>query len=72
MKIVVKENKVLPIVIYVPLPFLGYVLKKSEKEVDQAVLKDLIRELKAFKKTHKNFLLIEVESKDGTHIKITL
>ncbi len=72
MKIVVKENKNIPIIIFVPLPFLGFVLKKIGKEVEKDVVKDLIHELKVFRKTHKNFLLIEVESKDGGYIKITL
>ena len=44
MKIVVKENKNIPIIIFVPLPFLGFVLKKIGKEAEKDVVKDLIHE----------------------------
>lgn len=76
MKIKIKENDskhgiliCLPLIV---IRFAGRFIDTNNKELSSVDFTELYRELKRFKKTHHNFVLIEVKDKDGTYVKITL
>lgn len=76
MKIKIKEKEskhgltiCLPLI---TIRFAGRFIDKDNKELSNVDFAELYRGLKQFKKSHRNFVLIEVKDKDGTYIKITL
>ena len=41
-------------------------------DLDPKTIRSLFAELRKFRRTHKNFVLVEIDDADGTSIKITL
>lgn len=66
MKLIVKHKKKTVFVIIFPLTFLKYAIKLSEEDKEKEILRELVRNLKKFKRTHRRFVLLEVNSSDGT------
>lgn len=76
MKIKIKEKDFkrgfticLPLIV---IRFAGSFIDKNNKELSSVDFAELYRGLKKFKKSHHNFVLIEVKDKYGTYVKITL
>lgn len=72
MKLIVKYKKRTIFVLIFPLSFLKYAIKLSEEDKEKEILRELVRELKKFKKAHRRYVLLEANSRDGTYVKITL
>lgn len=53
----------------------GFIAKRGQKEgtnISKEQLRALIKEVKKYKKNHKNWKLVEVDSADGVHVEINL
>ena len=53
----------------------GVIAKRGQKEgvtISKKQLRALIKEVKRYKKSHKTWKLIEIDSTDGVHVEITL
>jgi len=81
MRIYIKEEsrKAMKIRIPIGLAFnrvtAGFIAKRCQKEgtnISKKQLRVLIKEVKKYKKSHKTWKLVEVESADGAHVEIVL
>ena len=53
----------------------GFIARRAQKEgtnISKKQLRALIKEVKKYKKNHKNWKLVEVDSVDGLHVEINL
>lgn len=53
----------------------GAIAKQCQKEgsdISKKQLRALIKEVKAYKKSHKSWKLVEIDSADGNHVEIDL
>ena len=53
----------------------GFIARRAQKEgtnISKKQLRALIKEVKKYKKNHKNWKLVEVDSADGLHVEINL
>lgn len=69
-KLIDKRNK--KFVIHLPFWFFRFLKHTDEWNLSKDEFNRLYKTLKAFKKTHPNFVFLEVRSPDGGYISITL
>ncbi|MBR2409169.1 MAG: hypothetical protein IKB07_09500 [Lachnospiraceae bacterium] len=53
----------------------GFIARRCRKEgihISKGQLRVLIKEVKKYKKHHKNWKLVEIDSADGAHVEIVL
>ena len=53
----------------------GFIARRAQKEgtnISKKQLRVLIKEVKKYKKSHKSWKLVEVDSADGAHVEIVL
>ncbi len=53
----------------------GFIARRAQKEgtnISKKQLRALIKEVKAYKKSHKSWKLVEIDSGDGVHMEINL
>lgn len=77
MKIEISKQNKHVFCLHVPLILLSslkYIAFKSadEKTLDSKVIKDCVKFLKDYKKENGSFVMVEVNDKEGTHVKITV